>query len=97
MGFIKKYMAAQEQAKHTEVQIANTAKFGKKNHEHLQQGTLRTKFAGVASKSTSIPQPLVRRAITTLDSSDSEDEMVFMTMRVGKQNSISAVQNYDSR
>jgi hypothetical protein len=57
MCFVKKYMAAHEQAKHTEVQTANTGKFGKKNHEHVQQGTLKTRFAGVASKSTSIPQP----------------------------------------
>ena len=90
MDFVKKYMAAQEQAKHTEVQTANTGKFGKKNHEHVQQGTTRTKFAGVASKSTSIPQSLVRRAITTIDTSDSEGEMAFMTMRVVKQNPIPA-------
>jgi hypothetical protein len=90
MGFVKKYMAAQEQAKHTEIQTANTGKFGKKNPEHVQQGTSRTKFAGVASKSTSIPQPLVRRAITTIDSSDSEGEMAFMTMRVVKQTPIPA-------
>ncbi len=32
LGFVKKYMAAQEQAKHTEVQTANTGRFGKKNH-----------------------------------------------------------------
>ena len=90
MGFVKKYMAAQEQAKHTEVQTANTGRFGKKNHEHVQQGTSRTKFAGVASRSTSIPQSLVRRAITTIDTSDSEGEMAFMTMRVVKQNPIPA-------
>ena len=72
-------------------EMANSAaKFGKKNHEHVQQGTQRAKFARVASKSTSIPRPLVRRAITTLDSSHSEGDMAFMSMRVGKQNSIFA-------
>ena len=58
MCFVKKYMAGQEQARHTKVQVANPVKFGKKYLENVQQSsesTQRKQFAGVASKATSIP------------------------------------------
>ena len=73
-------MVAQEQAKHTEVYVAKSAKFGNNNLEYAQQSTKGTKFAGVASNAASIPRSLVERAITTIDSSDTEGEMAFMTM-----------------
>ena len=93
MGFVKKYILSQDSAKHTEVQVANSTKFGKKNLEHAQHNTKGPKFAGVARQATAIPRPLVERVITTLDSSDSEGEQAFMTMRVVRQVPI-ATNNY---
>jgi hypothetical protein len=95
MGFVKKHMMSQDSAKHTEVQVANSTKFGKKHIEDAKHNTKGTKFAGISRKPpvTVIPRPLVKRVISTYDSSDSEGEKAFMTMRVVQQIPI-ATNNY---